>query len=96
MFKRSMWVLESKPERWLFAHANNNQSDALQYHLGGLNELARGHELIYGDSAKDIRLTNPEAEWNLLSPEKVQPRKIVLTWHYYNRPNKEEICLPNQ
>lgn len=90
--KRSLWVLEHTPGKWLFEHNPNSDAkpDIPPYHFGELYELARGHGLVHGETHHQLDLTGAQALWNLRFPQfKVKPRKIVLSWHYYNRPAKK-------
>ena len=88
---RTIWVYEYKPDQWLF-RGNPNvvmRPDFPPCHLGGLYEIARGHELIHGETRKGLEMEMVAEEWNLCFPQfKVKPRQIVLSWHYYNRPKK--------
>lgn len=84
--KRALWVLEYRSDLWLFEHNPNTQvrEGFPPFHLGGIFEMARGHSLIYGETKKDLMLTNAAAEWNLYFPKfKVKPVKIMLEWRYY-------------
>ena len=91
--RRSLWVLENTEGKWLFDHNPNAdiKTDFPPYHFGELYELARGHQLIHGETRKELDLTGAETWWNHYMPPKlrVKPRRIVLSWHYYNRPKKE-------
>ena len=90
--KRSLWVLEHTPGKWLFDHNPNAEmkTNFPPYHFGELYELARGHNLVHGETRMQLDLTGAEAWWNLEFPQfKVKPRRIVLSWHYYNRPKNK-------
>ena len=90
---RTIWVYEYKPDQWLYRDNPNAavRPDVPPLHLGGLYELARGHELIHGETRKGLEMEMVAQEWNLRFPQfKVKPKRIVLSWKYHYWQKKSE------